>query len=321
MNDAVTADARAPFTRASDAMRPQISLGSWAFSFGPFADAPWSFERFCDYAADAGYDGVEINGFRPHPHDEDYDRSAAVEVGKSIRARGLGISGYAPDLNSTPPGVATVSDYLARIGSIAAFCEAAEISLVRVDSIVPPPGPTDRGEAYRTLVQTWTAAAELLGASGIELVWEYEPGFWLNRPSDIARVLGDIASDNFRVMYDTSHSHTIAAYGRRQSAAPEILAGGARELAQRLSGHIGALHLIDSDGSLHDDETSSHLPFGTGDLDFVEVLTPIRDEVLALPWWTVDYCFWPETVRDAKEAVPIVARIRETLRGETGDAA
>lgn len=300
---------------------PKISLGSWAFSFGPFADAPWSFDAFCDYAADAGYDGVEINGFRPHPHDDDFTPAAARAFGTSIRDRGLGISGYAPDLASTPPGVAAASAYEARIDSIAHFCTAADIDLVRVDTITPPPGPADPGAAYGTLVRTWSRAAEQLAADGIRLVWEYEPGFWLNRPSEILRLVDDVESDNFAVMFDTSHSHTIAAHGRRQGPDPETLPDGARGLAGLLVGHVGALHLIDSDGSLHDDETSSHLPFGTGDLDFAATLAPIRDDVLSLPWWTVDYCFWPETVRDAKQAIPAVAAIRDTLMGTRGTAA
>ena len=50
--------------------KPKISLGSWAFSFGPFSNAPWSFSQVLEFTAQAGYDGVEINGFRPHPHPE-----------------------------------------------------------------------------------------------------------------------------------------------------------------------------------------------------------------------------------------------------------
>ena len=52
---------------------PKISLGSWAFSFGPFESDPWSFSQVSEYASEAGYDGIEINGFRPHPHPDDYD--------------------------------------------------------------------------------------------------------------------------------------------------------------------------------------------------------------------------------------------------------
>lgn len=297
---------------------PRISLGSWAFSFGPFADAPWSFDAFCDYTAHAGYDGVEINGFRPHPHDADLTAIEAHALGSAIRDRGLGISGYAPDLGDTPPGLVAESAYLARIASIARFCTAAGIDLVRVDTITPPPGPADRDAAYARLVGTWRGAARLLAAEGIRLVWEYEPGFWLNRPSEIVRLLHDLDGENLTVMFDTSHSHTIAAYGRRQGESPETLDDGAVGLARLLAGRVGALHLIDSDGSLHDDETSSHLPFGTGEVDFAATLAPIADDVLRLPWWTVDYCFWPDTVRDAQVAVPAVTAIRDTLIRERG---
>jgi sugar phosphate isomerase/epimerase len=44
---------------------PKLSLGSWAFSFGPFSENPWPFSSVLQFIADAGYDGVEINGFRP----------------------------------------------------------------------------------------------------------------------------------------------------------------------------------------------------------------------------------------------------------------
>ena len=51
---------------------PRISVGTWAFAFGPYQGDPWSFRRVCEYAAEVGYYGVEINGFRPHPHPDDF---------------------------------------------------------------------------------------------------------------------------------------------------------------------------------------------------------------------------------------------------------
>src|ERR1700712_3048284 len=124
---------------------PKISLGSWAFSFGPFEQNPWDFDRFCEYAATRGYDGVEINGFRPHPHDSDASPSSLKDLGNRIAGLGLGISGYAPDLRSTPPAEVTESEYLKRIASISTFCEALGISTVRVDTVTPPSGPVDVG--------------------------------------------------------------------------------------------------------------------------------------------------------------------------------
>ena len=97
---------------------PKISLGSWAFSFGPFENHPWPFEKVLRYAAEAGYDGVELNGFRPHPHPDDYDTpQKCAELMKQIEGLGLGISGYAPDFAAVPP--ALVVGALSLLGSCA----------------------------------------------------------------------------------------------------------------------------------------------------------------------------------------------------------
>ena len=77
---------------------PQVSIGSWAFAFGPYENDPWPFERVCDFAAKVGYDGVEINGFRPHPHYDDFiGGKGAKELKVQISEHDLGISAYAPD--------------------------------------------------------------------------------------------------------------------------------------------------------------------------------------------------------------------------------
>jgi sugar phosphate isomerase/epimerase len=79
--------------------------------------------------------------------------------------------------------------------------------------------------------------------------------------------------------------------GARQHGARETLPGGAAEFLKKLEGRIGAIHLIDSDGTLHGDETSTHRPFGEGFIDF-KALAP---QLLAVPniqWWCIDMCFW-----------------------------
>ena len=91
---------------------PKISLGSWAFSFGPFESAPWSWDRFVDFTADNGYDGVEINAQAPHPNPDHYDTPAKCrELMTRLADKGLGVSGYAvnghfPDLAAAPPATA-----------------------------------------------------------------------------------------------------------------------------------------------------------------------------------------------------------------------
>ena len=80
-------------------------------------------------------------------------------------------------------------------------------------------------------------------------------------------------------------------------------------MAQKLRGKINHVHLIDSDGTLHDDETSTHAPFGAGVLDFDELLPELNRNHLPHNWWTIDLCFWPDAwdvTRQCKAAVDVL---------------
>ena len=74
----------------------------------------------------------------------------------------------------------------------------------------------------------------------------------------------DKGNTNFGVLYDTCHAHMCAAIGANQIGAKETLPGGELELLDKLKGKITHVHLIDSDGSLNEHNTSTHNPFGTG---------------------------------------------------------
>jgi len=96
-------------------------------------------------------------------------------------------------------------------------------------------------------------------------------------------------------MLDTCHANMIAVHGARQPGERrETLPGGIKELAQRLEGKVGRLHLIDSDGTLHDNETSTHPPFGLGELDFDDLMPALVAAGCPDDWWTIDLCFWPD---------------------------
>src|SRR5690606_17286151 len=154
--------------------------------------------------------------------------------------------------------------YLRLIDGVRAFCERMEITTLRVDSVSPPAvlEAAEYEENFARLAGNFTAAAERLGRSGVERIWEFEPGFWLNSPREVLRLLEAVDSDNFGVLFDTSHALT-SARGQRQTAPVEILEGGVVEYARLLKPYVRHLHLIDSVGELHDDETSEHLPFET----------------------------------------------------------
>jgi sugar phosphate isomerase/epimerase len=297
---------------------PKLSLGSWAFAFGPFADDPWPFARVLAFVADAGYDGVEINGFAPHPHPDQYDTPAKCrELVAEIEGYGLGISGYAPTFADAPPAVVEPQVYLDVLGRYLTFCQRCGIRTLRVDTVSPPlPLPADEYQArFARLVGTWRAAARTAADAGVTLVWEFEPGFWLNKPSEVVRVVEAVDHDHFKLLFDTSHAYMGAVVGARQTGDPETLPGGVAEYARMLGDQIGHLHLIDSDGSLHDQETSTHTAFGQGNVDFGQALAAIRPIVGGLPWWCVDFCFNPRTPTAGRDAVPFVRGLmQEVLR-------
>jgi hypothetical protein len=72
--------------------------------------------------------------------------------------------------------------------------------------------------------------------------------------------------------------------------------------------------LIDSDGSLHNNETSAHLPFGSGKVDFRGVLQALRPAIDSLDWWGVDFCFCATTEADAPNAPPYVRSLARELQ-------
>ena len=303
---------------ADETVMPLISVGSWAFAFGPYEPHPWSFERVCQYAAGAGYDGVEINGFRPHPHPDDFvDGTGLHELRSLLSGFGLGVSGYAPDYRQVPPERVPTKTYTGEIDKARAVCEALEIPVLRVDTILDPDAVTAESyeEAFGQLVRSWHAAAERCALSGTALVWEFEPGFWLNRPSEINRVLQEVAHPNFGVLFDSSHAYTGGVMGARQGKSPELV-DSVVAYAEALLPYIRHVHLADSDGTLHDQDTSTHVPLGRGRVDFpglVRALSPIASR---LPWWCVDLCYCDGADVKATAALAYVRQLVDPSRAQ-----
>jgi sugar phosphate isomerase/epimerase len=296
--------------------RPKTALGTWAFAFGPFAANPWPFADVIRYAADAGFDGVEINGFRPHPHPDDYDTpDKCAELVKQIEGLGLGISGYAADFSEVPPALVDTQQYVDAVQKCLAFCNNCGISTLRVDTASPPDelAPDEYDERFARLTRTWRAAAEEAAKSGVTIVWEFEPGFWLNKPSEVKATVEAVGHGGFKLLFDTSHAYMGAVIGARQTGEKQLLDGGVIEYGRMLSDHIGHLHLIDSDGTLHNDETSTHTAFGEGYINFDEVLAALKPVFGGMPWWCVDFCFNPETETKGKHAVPFLKDLMDRI--------
>lgn len=290
----------------------KISLGSWAFSFGPYADHPIPIEETVRRMQKAGYDGIEICGFPPHVTLEKYPSSESRrEVVRFLEDHRLGISGYAADfttVNPLTPG--NRSRYLDLFRRNVEMCADLGSPSIRVDTIAAP-GSIAEDEykpSFDRLADLWNEAASVAQQAGVRTVWEYEPGFIFNKPSEVIALHSRIAHPNFRVLFDTAHAYMCAVVGARQHPPKETLPGGVSEFLRRLQGRIGAIHLIDSDGTLYGDETSTHRPFGEGKIDFER----IAPQLLAVPnieWWCIDMCFWPASWDLVEESREFVLRL------------
>ena len=290
-------------------MGKRTSIGTWAFVFNQKEPIP--FDEIVTGLARLGFDGLELGGFGDHPNpDMLKTKEERVAVRENWEKAGLGCSGLAADLWSekliTAPDD---SSYLGSFRKNLQFCNDLGIDVIRVDTTEDPwtlgdvPGEerpeqvtqqVEYDEALKRVCDTWKRSAQEAADAGVRVVWEFEPGFAFNKPSDVFRVLDGVGHDNFMVMFDTCHADNVAQQGARQPGKKETLPGGIRELAERLEGKIGRVHLIDSDGTMNEHKTSTHPPFGEGNLDFDDFMPAIANAGCPDDWWTIDLCFWPD---------------------------
>jgi sugar phosphate isomerase/epimerase len=287
----------------------KISLGSWAFSFGPWASDPVPFEVVVKRLSAAGYDGIEVCGFPPHVTLESFStKQSRADLVRFIEDHNLGVSGYNGDFYSiNPMAEGNETRYLDLLKRNIEMCVDIGSPSLRVDTVAAP-GSIPEGEyekSFHRIARLWGEGAALAQDAGVRLVWEFEPGFEFNKPDEVIRMHQEVRQANFSVVFDTSHAYMCAVAGARQHGKRDVLHGGIEEFLDKLQGRIGAIHLIDSDGTLHRDETSTHRPFGEGLIDF-ERLAPKLLAVPNIEWWTIDMCFWArswELVESSREFV------------------
>jgi sugar phosphate isomerase/epimerase len=217
-----------------------------------------------------------------------------MELVRFLEDHRLGVSGYSADFSAVNPLIKeNERQYLDLLRRNVQMAFDIGSPTLRVDTVSAPGSlPDDEYEAsFHRLSRIWAEGAEIAQNAGVRLVWEFEPGFVFNKPEEIVRMHQEVRHPNFSIMFDTSHAYMCAVVGARQHGKRDVLPGGVAEFLDKLQGRIGAIHLIDSDGTLHHDETSTHRPFGEGLIDF-DRLAPKLLSVPNIEWWTIDMCFW-----------------------------
>ena len=116
---------------------------------------------------------------------------------------------------------------------------------------------------------------------------------------------------NFGVLYDTCHAHMCAVVGANQTGEKETLPGGELELLEKLKGKITHVHLIDSDGSLNEHNTSDAQPVRHRQAELRQADPGAEASGVPHDWWCVDLCFWPNAWDVTADSKKFLDKLRE----------
>ncbi|HSV31622.1 MAG TPA: sugar phosphate isomerase/epimerase family protein [Atribacteraceae bacterium] len=303
----------------------KISIGSWAYAIGPYSANPVPMDEVIVKLAQLGYDGIELGGFKPHAHPDLYPtKESRKEFVGLLEKYRLGVSAYVPDLWSFPFASGdpeAIRKHEAMFDQSLEFCVDCGFQKLRLDNVSGTPFPAgwDYGETWDRVTEVFRRYADKARDVGKEIVWEFEPGFIFNKPSEIKKFFHDVGKENFSILFDTSHAQMCAVVGAKQTEPKETLPGGVMEFITMLKGCIGHVHLIDSDNTLHDEETSTHAPFGTGYVDFTQVIPALMKNGYPSPWWCIDLCFWPNAWEITADSIVYLRGLFSRLDDPGGD--
>jgi len=276
-------------------MGKKTSIGGWAYIWGGYEESPIPLKTVVEKLSSLGFNGIEMAAFPPHL--EPNTKEKRKEIKKMLDDHGLEVSGLAAPFSS--PATSKKDDYIDAVKSNLEICSDLGIPKLRVDSVDPPtkiPDGMDYETCFSKVAEVWNNAADICMKSNVKLIWEFEPGFLFNKPSEVTRMVYKVDHSNFSILFDSCHGYMCSVIGARQLGDKETLPGGVVQFAHMLTGKIGHIHLIDSDGTLHDGETSTHAPLGTGVINFDKVIPAILEAGYTDEWWTIDLCFWPKAL-------------------------
>ncbi|HXD87878.1 MAG TPA: sugar phosphate isomerase/epimerase family protein [Urbifossiella sp.] len=306
--------------------KARISIGTWAYIFNQ--EQPTNdFHVILHKLQDLGYDGVELGSFGPHPSPASHPtRASRQKLRKEIADHGLALSGIAVDLWAfKTPGTSIMDEipaaYLTAFLGWCVFASELDAKTIRVDTVIGPtyfetdPEGKKLGaeKGMDRIVNAWDKCSKIAADYGLNVCWEFEPGFAFNKPSEIVKLVDGVrakGNNNFGVLYDTCHAHMVAVVGANQAGTKETLPGGEVELLDKLKGKVTHIHLIDSDGSLNEHNTSTHNPFGTGKLNFDALVPAMQKCGVPHDWWTVDLCFWPHAWEVTAQSKKFLDKLR-----------
>lgn len=267
----------------------KVSISSWAI--------PQEMHALCKGAREMGFDGISLGGFPPYGANPDLlDTDEKIEeYKKAFIENKLEVADFAIDVWSYDALTQTEEWRKAFTRQLEFVKKFGLTDVVRFDTDSKPELP--EGMTYEDVkkfyIKNFKEMAQEAAKLDLKLVWEFEPGFIINEPSNIIEVCREVNEPNFKLLFDTCHAYNCSL--GLNGIEPEVLEGGIMEFIEKAKGLIGWVHVIDADGTLNHDNTSEHVPFGDGKIDFDKVI-PALMEIGGFEgdWWSIDLCEWPD---------------------------
>ena len=99
----------------------------------------------------------------------------------------------------------------------AEFASQMGFQIIRVDSGTPPVLPEGMSYALarKKIVDNFKRISKIAQKYGLQVVWEFEPGFLINEPKYILETYEAVNEPNFSILFDTCHGYMSAVVGAR----------------------------------------------------------------------------------------------------------
>ena len=304
----------------------RVSIGTWAYSVGPYADNPVPFGEVVKGLKEMDFDGLELGAFGAHPTPDNHPTKESRQTLRDlVLSNDLEFSGIAGDMwseklvNAEDGG----KSYLATVRKNMEFAKDLGITLFRVDTVQPPEilDTVEKSLAMDRVVQDLAEGVPdgrrhgHAGHLGVRARVRVQPAERHRGPR--RRRAG---GTNFGVLFDTCHAYTCgrdrgAPDGRPQG---ELPADGVLALAKKLRGKINA---HPGDRLATGRSTTTTPPpttrSATGNIDF----PPVMQELAAHSgsphdWWTIDLCFWPDAWPATKKCKQAVDALNALVAGK-----
>ncbi len=224
----------------------------------------YSLEDAVRSTADAGYDGIDIWGGRPHAYRRDLGPQDLKQLRGLLSGAGLSVPSFMPAFYRYPHSLVSPNDVV-RKDSLSYMIECADnAAALGADILLIVPSHSLSGQphedAWKRLIDSVATVCDYAVQVGLRPAIEpanREVTNLVNTAADALRVVEAVAEDALGVVLDTGHIHL--------SDEPPA------EAVEKLGNRLFQVHVNDNDG-----QHQQNLILGEGTFDFTAFVGKLR---------------------------------------------